>query len=135
FGVAVGTARSTDDEQLGVRVFDFGQRGDGHVDTLEWLDPADEQQYGTAVVVQAEGALRAATVAGREERVDYPGRHELDALRRHAVQALQLLGLGGARCRDRVRATHHRDFRVDASLKIGRASCRERAEVWVAWMA
>src|SRR5947207_6927132 len=82
FGVAVGTARSTDDEQLGVRVFDFGQRGDGHVDTLEWLDPADEQQYGTAVVVQAEGALRAATVAGREERVDYPGRHELDALRR-----------------------------------------------------
>ena len=65
---------------------------EGDIRPLQRLDAPDEQQQG-AVTGKAERPSRVGTVAGREESVVDPERHDLDPVRVGPVQLDQLIDL------------------------------------------
>ena len=105
-GIAVEPAGPTHHDERGVRSTEGGQRPDGDIDALEGLDPADEQQHRRIahLTTQIDRAPGAHPIAGREEGVLHPGRHDLDATRGVAVVATELALLLGAAHADGVGA-------------------------------
>ena len=121
-GLSVGSARAADSHEHRVGVLELGEGGHRHVEALQRLDPADEEQH--RVVAEAERTAGTGAVAGREERVVDTGWHDLDAGGIGAVEVAELFGLGGAVREDRVATADHRRLRLDTPLGFGVAGDR-----------
>ena len=113
---AAGAAHHHEAVGLAPGLEQLGQGLDGHVGALERLDPPDEQEEAT-IERQAEGAAGLGPVAGAEERVVDPGRHDADARRLAAVERRDLLGLDRARGQDRIGAVD--DGRLGLGPPVG----------------
>ena len=102
FRVAFRAGGAADDQQDRVLAVQFRKRLHRHVDTLQRLDTADEQQ--DRAVTQRQRMTGTALVTWCEERVLHAGRDDLDVPGRGAVQLGELPLLLGARHTDRVAA-------------------------------
>ena len=113
--IAVWATRATHDDQavgLGAGGAQFGQRLDGGIGALEWLDASHEQEQA-AVEGQTEGPAGLRPVARAEEGVVDAGSHDADAGGVGAVELDDLLGL------DRARGQHGVGALDDGGLSFG----------------
>ena len=113
-------ARAADEDQLGFRdgADQEVERLEGDIRPLQGLDAPHEQQQG-AVTGKAERPARVAPVAGREEGVIHPERHDLDTGLVSPVQVHQLIDLDRARGEQRVGAPD--DLRLGSRRRPGSA--------------
>ena len=102
FRTSFQPTRAADHQEQGIRATQFGERTHRDIDALERLDPAHEQEHGTAR--QAERVAGTAGVAGGEEGMLHSGGHDLDAAPGVAVEATELRFLFAAADADGVRA-------------------------------
>ena len=110
--IALLSGSPAHDQQPGIAGLEAPKRLDRHIDSLERLDSADEQQH--RLVTEPEGSTSAGSATGREESVIDSRRDDLDATGIGTVELDELTRLGLGVGRDHVGAPHHLGLGIDA---------------------